>query len=424
MHYKPKLRRRNEGKGQNEMTTHLHKSFKTQLPMKTWRILVIAGILLMACLACRIGRGATPALGGPSVTITNPLAGQTAPIGEPLLVNSTSLDADGVQRTELWIDDRLLRVDSNPALDSPYIVSQSWQSDLPGTHVIVVKAFDTQGAEGASQPITITLETPTQATSEPAQVPTPSQVASKSTSPTPAATLTHTPTPSRSQTLTSTPIPQAPTNTPVMMCTPPPCKADEVYHCPDTCPGGCGTQCATPTPTIEPPAYEPTGIEAHAMFKPIWEQPDVKLYLGYPVEPASDDRRYARQYFERGYLYWWDQPDDRGLIWAISIAQPDARQGLQWSGPYEDVWDGAEPYSCDAARANPDGPIRGFGRLWCDRPGVAETIGAARGSEQGTGNTNNYGGVQFFQGGVMLYSPLDREVWVLFNQGGWQRYSR
>lgn len=411
-----------------KMITQLNKPFKAQHPMKIQRILVIFGILLTANLACSLGRGTTPALGGPSVTLTSPLAGQTAPIGEPLLVNSTSLDADGVQRIELWIDDRLLRVDSNPALNSPYIVSQSWQSDLPGTHVIVVKAFDVQGAEGASQPVTITLETPTQATSEPAQVagasPTPSQVASTSTSPTPAATLTHTPTSSRSQTLTSTPIPQAPTNIPVVMCTPPLCKADEVYHCPDTCPGGCGTQCATPTPTLEPPSYEPTGIETHAMFKPVWEKPGVNLYLGYPVEPASNDRRYARQYFERGYLYWWDQPDDRGLIWAIEIPQPSARQGLQWSGPYEDVWDGAEPYSCDAARANPDGPIRGFGRLWCDHPEIAEVIGAARGSEEGTGNTSTFGGVQLFQGGVMLYSPLDREVWVLFNQNGWQRYSR
>jgi hypothetical protein len=37
--------------------------------------------------------------------------------------------------------------------------------------------------------------------------------------------------------------------TPMPMCTPPACGPDEVYHCPETCPGGCGTTCATPTPT-------------------------------------------------------------------------------------------------------------------------------------------------------------------------------
>ncbi len=157
---------------------------------------------------------------------------------------------------------------------------------------------------------------------------------------------------------------------------------------------------------------------------PVWEQPKVSDYLGYPTKTAIDDRQYARQYFERGYLYWWDQPDDPGLIWTVEISQPGARQGLRWIGPYEDTWDGRDPYSCDAARANPDGPIRGFGKLWCDNPEIAEAIGAARGPEEGTGNTASYGVVQFFQGGVMLYSSLDREVWVLLNGGTWQRYSR
>ena len=209
-----------------------------------------------------------------------------------------------------------------------------------------------------------------------------------------------------------------------MTCTPPPCKTDEEYYCPDDCPGGCGTQCATPTPTATPPSFKPTGIETHTVFEPVWEQPQIKDYIGYPTEPGSDDRRYARQYFERGYLYWWERPDAEGLIWAVELLQPGARQGSGWSGPYEDRWDGDDPYSCDAARANPDGPIRGFGKLWCDRPEIAEAIGAARGSEQGTGDATNYGVVQFFQGGVMFYSPAGREVWVLFDGGTWQRHPR
>ena len=38
------------------------------------------------------------------------------------------------------------------------------------------------------------------------------------------------------------------TDTPFPVCTPPPCAEDEVTYCPGECPGGCGTQCATPTP--------------------------------------------------------------------------------------------------------------------------------------------------------------------------------
>lgn len=50
-----------------------------------------------------------------------------------------------------------------------------------------------------------------------------------------------------------------PTPTPFAVCTPPPCKANEVFYCPKTCPGGCGTECATPTqsPTITPTPVGP-----------------------------------------------------------------------------------------------------------------------------------------------------------------------
>ena len=50
---------------------------------------------------------------------------------------------------------------------------------------------------------------------------------------------------------------------PDIVCTPPPCKEDEVYYCPGKCPGGCGTQCATPTlapPTHTPEPHPTTGL--------------------------------------------------------------------------------------------------------------------------------------------------------------------
>lgn len=399
-----------------------------QVLSRNHRGIAIVGILLAASLACSIGQRATPTVGGPTVTLTAPLPGQTAPVGEPLSVNSTSVDTDGVARIELWVEGKLFRVDSNPDISSPYIVQQTWLSDEPGTYVIVVKAFDAQGAEGQSEPVTITLETATQLAKEPEEVtqetPTPAGLATATTPLVPTSTLPPAPKSPRPATATSTPALLTPTSTPLVTCTPPPCKTDEQFYCPGDCPGGCGTQCATPTTTPTPPSFKPTGIEIHTIFQPVWEQPQIRDYIGYPTDAASADRRYARQYFERGYLYWWDRPDAESLIWAMEIPQPGARQGFRWSGPYEDTWDGDKTYTCDAARANPDGPIRGFGKLWCDRPEIAEAIGSARGSEQGTADSTSYGVVQFFQGGLMLYSPADREVWVLFNGGTWQRHSR
>ena len=47
---------------------------------------------------------------------------------------------------------------------------------------------------------------------------------------------------------TSLPLLEVPTSYPV--CTPPACAPDEMYHCSDECPGGCGTTCATATPGV------------------------------------------------------------------------------------------------------------------------------------------------------------------------------
>lgn len=382
-----------------------------------FRALTGISALLIASLACSIGSKATPMVGGPAVTITDPLPDQTFSLNEPIVVSSTSVDTDGVRRVELWVDEIQVRVDNNPGVSSPYLVSQPWQSGVPGTHTIVVKAFDAQGLAGQSQPVIITLHA-----GEPATEETPAAAASPTLS-----EETASPAPVQATRLTApppSPTRLAPTPTVLVMCTPPACDESEVTYCPGDCPGGCGTTCATPTPALAPPAFEPTGIETHPILKPVWEQPRVRDYLGYATGAASADRRFARQYFERGYLYWWDRPDARGLIWVVETPQPAANQGFRWSGPYEDTWDGGDPYSCDAARANPNGPVAGFGRLWCDQPEIAEAIGTAREPERGTGESTNYGVVQFFQGGVMLYSPLDHEVWVLLDGGTWQKYPR
>jgi glucose/arabinose dehydrogenase len=46
-------------------------------------------------------------------------------------------------------------------------------------------------------------------------------------------------------------IPDNPTATFMAVCTPPACGDDEAYSCPDECPGGCGTVCATHTPEAD-----------------------------------------------------------------------------------------------------------------------------------------------------------------------------
>jgi hypothetical protein len=385
-------------------------------------IMALVAVLLAACAPARV---AEQTANGPSVTVSNPKPYQTVAADQEILVTSTSTDPEGIQRVELWADGALARTDVNPDAASPYVVAQPWQSGEPGSHVFIVKAFDARGAEGQSQPVIIAVEPPPSPTVVAFVSPPPTETSQPATRKPPPPTPTMTPLPPP----TRTPEPAEPTTapanpTPVPVCTPPPCQVGEVYYCPNTCSGGCGMQCATPTPTPTRPVFKPTGIETHPILKPIWDKPEVKDVLGYPSAAASDDRQYARQYFERGYMYWWNRPDARGLIWVVQMPDAGAMMGFGWIGPFEDTWDGGDPFSCDLARKNPNGPRSGFGRLWCEHPEIAQTVGAAREPERGTGESNSYGVVQTFQGGTMLYSPLEREVWVLVNGGSWQRYFR
>jgi hypothetical protein len=410
----------------------------------SWLVLIVA-ILVVSLGGCAPMKSAasvtstltvTPAAGAPGVTLTNPVSGQKVLAGEQILISSISTDNDGIQRVELWVDDVLVRVDVNPDVASPYVVAQPWQSDRVGTHTIIVKAFDARENEGQSQPLVIAVEaapTPTRAMAgpSPTSVPPPSSTGAPASPSALTATLTP-----LAPTVTPSHIPPTPTraptetpevSTPMPVCTPPLCQTGEVYYCPGDCPGGCGTQCATPSPwpTVPPPSsFKPTGIEVHPILQPVWDKPEVKDFLGYPTSTASDDRQYARQFFERGYMYWWNRPGGRGLIWVVQVPDAAAVAGFRWYGPYEDTWGGDEPFSCDAARAHAYGPRSGFGKVWCDHPDIAQAIGRPSEPERGTGQSTDYGVVQMFQAGTMLYSPLDREVWVLINGGAWQRHHR
>lgn len=66
--------------------------------------------------------------------------------------------------------------------------------------------------------------------------------------------------------------PPSPTSTPFPMCTPPSCAENEAYHCPDECPGGCGTVCATHTPA--PDEQTPSQTAEQAALTPTVDEPE------------------------------------------------------------------------------------------------------------------------------------------------------
>jgi len=190
------------------------------------------------------------------------------------------------------------------------------------------------------------------------------------------------------------------------------------------------TSTLVPTDTPIPPTFTPTrpinpdtGHRPHPLFNEMWEEAGGgSSPLGYPTGPAITDLNYAKQYFERGFMYWWQSPTSREPIWVAVIPDPAADSGTAWMR-YDNAWDPSMslfPASCPEA-TEPLGPMAGFGVTWCDGPGVKEQVGAPIEREFGSGDTYPKGAVQFFQHGVMFENPADRQIWALVEDYGWRR---
>jgi hypothetical protein len=229
----------------------------------------------------------------------------------------------------------------------------------------------------------------------------------------PAATATATPAASPTPVPTDTPVPTAspaPTHTPVP--TPTPVPTDTPI--PPT---------FTPTAAPPPPANPDTGYRPISLFNGMWESFGSGTGpLGYPTGPAVTSGNYARQYFEHGFMYWWQSPTSPEPIWVVVMPDPAAKSGTTWAR-YDNTWNNSQPAfppGCPQA-TDPLGPRSGFGITWCDRPGVKEQLGAPREPEAGSGDIYPKGAVQFFQHGVMFENPRDRQIWALVEGNGWRR---
>jgi hypothetical protein len=146
------------------------------------------------------------------------------------------------------------------------------------------------------------------------------------------------------------------------------------------------TTAPTRTPTPPPQTFEPTGLQPEGRFGEIWsELGNGDSRLGYPTGPVIADRDYARQPFENGLMVWWNNPEDPAYIWVIDSPATDLTSGLT-SNLYADTWDDSQPdVSCEAAED--DGPMRGFGKVWCEHPELLARIGYPTESERGSGGS-------------------------------------
>ncbi len=173
-----------------------------------------------------------------------------------------------------------------------------------------------------------------------------------------------------------------------------------------------------PAPTETPmPTVVVTMPAVPHPFGPIWDaMGGVSSPLGYPVGSALLDWWEADQKFEHGYMFWQDNGGYPANYIYVFYHDGGTNPNTGTWELFEDTWtEGMDEYSCPEATP-PNGPKRGFGKVWCEQAGVRNGLGAPTEPEDGFN-----GGFQNFEGGIMLWTARLHYVYVLFDDGTWDR---
>ena len=375
----------------------------------SWLGLVFGLTLALTVLltACNTRSKPATAVTPPTVTITSPASGHAVQSGLDVPINSTANDGLGILKVELWVDGSLYRLDASPDPEGQrtFVVSQPWHATVLGSHTMVVKAYSKSGQVVESAPVVINVQA--SAVAVPTDTPTAAMPTVTSGTPPPPGTDTPTPT-QPSPAGTDTPVPPAPTGTPTL----PPAEPT------DTPPPPTDTPTLPPEPTDTP---VPTNTPVPEPFAHVWAAVGGESgRLGNPAAGAVLDRWAAEQFFEGGLTYWRNNEfAPANYVYALLYKNgTDETQGTAWLR-FEDLWrDGMPQFSCPEAEANGDlGPKRGFGKVWCEEAAVRDGLKLPLVGEQGAN-----AGFQDFEKGTMLWIARLGYVYVLYDDGEWQRF--
>jgi DNA-binding beta-propeller fold protein YncE len=152
----------------------------------------------------------------------------------------------------------------------------------------------------------------------------------------------------------------------------------------------------TPTPC----PLAPAGVFSRAWIG-VWRRIGCPVRRGYVVWSAEES-------FERGYMFWRKDTDRIYVIYDDHTWQD-----------FADIWYEGDPeFSCPdvAPSTSPPTPKRGFGKIWCVKPGVRDKLGWALEEEKGA---NRW--VQDFERGVMIVSDYIG-IAILYDDGTWHSY--
>jgi len=142
-------------------------------------ILVVVGSLFLLLLICLLARYLTgpKKVAGPLVTILSPHHGEQVRVREVVAVHSTSSDeVNKVVKVELWADGELIEVDTHTEGVEAFSLVQGWQPLSPGSHTLIVRAFNGADVHGQATIGLEAVEVPPEAVAEREPLPLPGEL--------------------------------------------------------------------------------------------------------------------------------------------------------------------------------------------------------------------------------------------------------
>jgi LysM repeat protein len=128
----------------NKRVSHALRNFLVGMALGLLILLVIGGA---AFLILRDRGVSNP---GPAVIIRAPQFGEQVTANQSMIVRAMAEDFRGVTRVELWVDQQLLSVQTSELNEgsTPYPLSYAWYPEQPGSHILIVRAYNSTGGAG------------------------------------------------------------------------------------------------------------------------------------------------------------------------------------------------------------------------------------------------------------------------------------
>ncbi len=108
-------------------------------------ILTLALVLIVAGVAIVV---LSPRVTHPVVRIDSPRNASRLAVGKDTVVQASASDDQRIKRVELWVDDQLQDAQDTNVTGgiSPFPLTMHWRPTISGTHTLIVRAFNMQGA--------------------------------------------------------------------------------------------------------------------------------------------------------------------------------------------------------------------------------------------------------------------------------------